>query len=220
MNLISMIVFAVLVSAGTALIVAGLAGWAGRKFGIFGAGPAAAALSLAAGVLVAELANAWPAFPPVEVTDRLAGLIAAVLVLGLCDSIRPAPAWGRWENRLLVVLLSLALVLGPVLGPDWPTRRDLLRQAGLALALLAIWSSLEALARRCPIAVLGPALIVLIAGAGLALLLSGSLVLGLIGLGLAASLGAFWLLACVAPGLSLSLGAEASPSWSPSWPSC
>jgi hypothetical protein len=201
-----MIVFVLIVPALVAALTAVLAGWAGHRVGMAGSGSSAVALALGAGELTAHLVNARPAFPPIDVTDRIPWLVLAALLLGLCESIRPSPAWARWENRLLLVLLTLGLVLGPVLGPGWPTRADLARQGGLALILLAAWLNLEGLAARRTTAVLGPALLVVAVGAGAALLLAGSLVLSQIGLGLAAALGAVWLVSCGLPALSLSRG--------------
>jgi hypothetical protein len=202
----TMVVYVLLAPALAAAVAASLVGWLGRRLGVAWGGAAAVALALGAGELAAHLANARPAFPPIDVTDRIPWLVLTALLLGLCESIRPAPGWARWENRLLLVLLTLGLLLGPVLGPDWPTRSDLLRQGGLALLLLVGWANLEALAARRSTATVGPAVLVVAAGAGAALLLSGSLVLGQIGLGLASALGAVWLLSCWMPGLSLGRG--------------
>src|SRR4051794_9791354 len=146
--LLEMALFVVVVPALAAAVTLVAAGWVGRRVGLAGGDQAAVALALGAGALAAQLVNARPAFPPVEVTDRIPWIVAAAMLLGLCESVRPSPGWARWENRLLLTALVLGLILGPVLGEDWPTRSDLARQGGLALVLLAAWANLESLAAR------------------------------------------------------------------------
>src|SRR4051812_2185883 len=116
MSPLEMTLFVLVVPALVAAVTLAAAGWAGRRLGLPGSGPAAVALALGVGALAAQLGNAPPAFPPLDVTDRLPWLVTAATLLGLCESVRPGPAWTRWENRLLLTLLTLGLVLGPVLG--------------------------------------------------------------------------------------------------------
>src|SRR4051812_48549611 len=111
--------FVVLVPSLVAAVFIVAAGWAARRAGIAASGPASGALALGAGAIASFLGNSPPAFPPIEVTDRIPWLVLAACLLGLCESIRPGPGWTRWENRLLLILLTMALILGPVLGPDW-----------------------------------------------------------------------------------------------------
>ena len=123
------------------------------------------------------------------------------------ESIQPSPAWARWENRLLLAVLVLWAVLAePVLGADWPTRRDLAVQGGLVLAVLVAWVNLETLAAGRSTAVLGPSLLVVAAGTAFAVLFSGYIVLGRIGGGLTAALGAVWVVSWWLPDRSLSRG--------------
>ena len=103
-------------------------------------------------------------------------------------------------------MLVLGAVLGPVLGPDWPTRRDLAVQGGLVLAVLVAWMNLEALAAGRSTAVIGPSLLVLAAGTAFALIFSGSIVLGRMGGGLTAALGAVWVVSWWLHDRSLSRG--------------
>jgi hypothetical protein len=204
--LVEMAWFVVVVPALAAAVTLVAAGWVGRRAGLAGGDQAAVALGLGAGALAAQLVNARPAFPPVEVTDRIPWIVAAAMLLGLCESVRPSPGWARWENRLLLTALVLGLILGPVLGEDWPTRSALARQGGLALVLLAAWANLESLASRRSTAMLGPALLVVAASAGVALMMSGSLVLGQLGLGLASALAAAWVVSWWLRGPSLRRG--------------
>jgi hypothetical protein len=194
MDPLDLFLFVVVVPALVAAITAVVVGFSARRLGFAGAGQAAVALALGAGTLAAQCAMAWPRVPPIEVTDRLPWLVGVVMVLGLLESTHPSPAWARWENRLLVAVLLLALVLGPILGPEWPSRRDLAIEGGLILGILFAWMSLEGLATDRSTAVLGPALLAVVGGTAAALLLSGSIVLGRVCGGLAASLGAVWVL--------------------------
>jgi hypothetical protein len=194
MSPLGMALSVLVVPSLVAAVTLAAAGWAGRRLGLSGGGQAAVALALGAGAIAAQVGNAPPAFPPIEVTDRIPWLVVAAVLLGLCESVRPSPGWARWENRLLLTLLTMGLVLGPVLGENWPTRSDLTRQGGLVLMMLAAWGNLEALAARRSMAVLGPSVLVVAASTGAALLLSGSMVLGQLGLGLAAAVAAIWVL--------------------------
>jgi len=206
MSPLELLLFVVVVPALVAALLVVLAGWAGRRAGLAGAGPAAIALALGAGAIAAQIAIARPAFPPIDVNDRVPWLVLAAVLLGLCESIHPSPAWARWENRLLLAVLAVGVVLGPVLGADWPTRRDLAVQGGLVLAVLVAWVNLETLAAARSTAVLGPSLLVVTAGTAFALLFSGYIVLGRICGGLTAALGAVWVLSWWLPDRSLSRG--------------
>jgi hypothetical protein len=194
MSPLGMALFVLIVPSLAAAVTLAAAEWAGRRLGLSGGGQAAVALALGAGAVAAQLGNAPPAFPPVEVTDRIPWLVLAAVLLGLCESLRPSPGWARWENRLLLAVLTIGLILGPVLGESWPTRHDLTRQGGLVLVLLVAWGNLEALADRRSTSLLGPSLLVAASSAGATLLLSGSMVLGQLGLGLASAVAAVWVL--------------------------
>jgi hypothetical protein len=205
-SLVEMALKVVLLPGVLAGVLALAAALAGRRAGLTGAGPAAVALALGAAVLAAQVVNARPAFPPVDVTDRIPYLVLAATLLGLCEALRPAPGWARWENRLLLTLLVLGAILAPVLGPDWHNPRALAGLLGLVLGVLAAWVNLEALAARRSTAVLGPALLVVAAGTAAAFLLSQSAALFQIEVGLAAALGAVWVLSWWLPILGLGRG--------------
>jgi hypothetical protein len=206
MSPLNLLLYMVAVPAVVAALLVVLAGWAGRRVGLTGAGQAAVALALGAGAIAAQLGIARPAFPPIEVTDRVPWLVVAAVLLGVFESIHPSPAWARWENRVLLAVLVLGVVLGPVLSDDWPSRRDLARQGGLVLVVLVAWVGLETLAAGRSTAALGPSLLALAAASAAALLLSGSVVLGQIGGGLAAALGVVWIVSWWLPDRSLSRG--------------
>ena len=208
MEPLELLLFVVVVPALVAAFLVVLAGWAGRRAGLAGAGQAAVALAARrAGAIAAQLAIARPAFPPIEVTDRIPWLVLAAVLLGMFESIHPSPAWARWENRvLLAVLLLWAVLVEPVLKADWSTRRNLAVQGGLILAVLVAWANLETLAKGRSTAVLGPSLLVVAAGTAVALIFSGSIVLGRIGGGLTAALGAVWVLSWWLPDRTVSRG--------------
>jgi hypothetical protein len=163
------------------------------------------ALALGAGYMVFHTVIARPAFPPVEVTDRVPWIVLAASALGLLESAFPGPAWTRWENRMIVSALTLGLILGPVLAnePEWDWRR----LGGLLILVLACWANLEALASRAGAAWLGPSLMAVCASAAGALLLSGHFMGFQLAGGLAVVVGAVWLASLLIPGLSWSRGA-------------
>ena len=149
------------------------------------------ALAIALGTVAAHLGNAFPNFPPVDVTDRLPFLVGLALLLGLLEANWPSPWWARWENRLGLTVLGLATILGPILDSltDRPGAFWLL---ALVTAWLVSWSNLEALASRLPALTLLPWLAASVAASGLALLMSGTAILGLLGLGSSVAIAACW----------------------------
>ncbi len=232
---LDLLIFVVVVPASIAAVTVAVAGWAGHRIGAADAGRAAVAVALGAGAIAAQIGIAVPAFPPREVNDWLPWLVLAAMLLGLLESTHPSPAWARWENRLLLAILVLGVVLRPVLGPDWPAtwrvvdgegglERNLIvvwanritpshlqwiLGGGLILAVLVVWGNLEALAAGRSTAVLGPPLLVVAASISAALLLSGCIVFGRIGGGLAAALGAVWVLSWWLPDRLLARGGSA-----------
>jgi hypothetical protein len=189
-------------------VVVGVVGGVGRRAGMARAAPASVALALGAGALAARLGTTpLPhQFPPIDVTDWIPVIVLTAMLLGVCESLRPSPGWARWENRLLLALLVLRLILGPLPDIDWTTRQNLAWLAGLVVAVLFAWANLEALAARRSTAALSPSILVTAASTTVALLLSGSLVLAQIGAGLASALGIIWLLSWWLPDRSLSPG--------------
>jgi hypothetical protein len=206
MSPLYLLLYVVVVPALVAALLVVVAGWAGRRAGLAGAGQAAVALALGAGTIAACFGIARPTFPPIDVTHRIPWLVLSAVLLGLFESIQPSPAWARWENRLLLAVLVLGVVLEPVRREDWTTPRNLAVEAGLVLAVLVAWVNLETWAARRPTAALGPALLVVTAGAAVAVMFSGYAVLGQIGGGLTAALGAVWVLSWWLPDRSLSRG--------------
>lgn len=199
-----------LIGAGFAILIALLAlaaSWAiGRRSGRESWLHWGPALALGAGYVVFHTMISRPAFPPVEVTDRVPWIALAAMVFGLLESATPGPAWTRWENRLLLAALTLGLVLGPVLASATEWRGQVVRLAALAALVLFCWANLEALASRASVAWLGSALLAVCASTAGALLLSGHFMGFQLAGGLAAALGTVWVTSLVIPALRLSRG--------------
>jgi hypothetical protein len=199
-----------LIGAGIAImtaLVALAASWAiGRRSGRESWLHWGPALAIGAGYVVFHTMISRPAFPPVEVTDRVPWIALGAMVLGLLESACPGPAWTRWENRLLLSALTLGLVLGPVLASVTEWRGQVVRLAALAALLLFCWANLEALACGASTAWLGPAILAVCASTAAALQLSGHFVGFQLAGGLATALGTVWVTSLVAPAMSLSRG--------------
>jgi hypothetical protein len=167
------------------------------------------ALALGLAYIAGHCGLAWPAWPPLDVQDRLPFLALAATVLGLLESRWPGPAWTRWENRILATGMLLFFVMVPGMGENWGTKEGNLRLAAWGVSLLASSANLDALAARLSGArIVLPAMVVA-AGAAAALLVSGSAVLGQLAGVLAAALGACWVVSWWKPPLSLARGGTA-----------
>jgi hypothetical protein len=188
-------------AAALALIVPLLAAWRSRS-GVHW-GPA---LALGAGYFAYHYGMAHPAFPPVDVTDRIAWLALASMVLGFFESIWPGPGWTRWENRVLVTALVLGAMLSPVLANSDDRQADAIRLGVSAGVLLVSWANLEVLASRVSLRALAPALLAVTGGATGVLLVSGSMVCAQLAGGLTALLGLVWVTSWFKPEMSLSRG--------------
>jgi hypothetical protein len=173
---------------------------------IDGAERAAVALGIGAGYLAGHIAIAWPSG---DVTDRIPIVALTAILLGLFESLWPAPGWARWENRLLLAALVVGAVLGPLIETMTATRDGYVRLGAIALAIAVARANLEALARRLPPAAFGLAIGFTTVGVAITLLLAGNMLLCQLVLALGASLGAAWLLSLWWPRLSLSRGGVA-----------
>lgn len=167
-----------------------------------------AALGLAAGYAAADVAlQGWPTLPPTDSTRwtlwaALAlGTLAAVEVLVAAFVAGPGKSgrdgarfsWGtraRGGFRGLVCAAMPALILRPLFGSTWSAGEGMLWAVGLAVALLGLAASSEALVLRRPGAALPLALWATSAGSSIALVLSGSLLQGQLAGAIAATLGA------------------------------
>jgi hypothetical protein len=148
---------------------------------------AAGAVGLA--YAAAHVALARPAWPPVDVTDRVPYLALAAAALAMFEAVvRPRPVV-RSVGRAVLALATLAVVLGPVLAGELPQETLVWLVATLVVAPLA-WINVAALAACEPFAAVR-ALVVTTVGAGVAAVLAGSATLSQCALALAAALVAW-----------------------------
>ena len=99
------------------------------------------------GYIAAHAAIAPPAFPPVDVTDRILGLSLAATGLAAAEALLPLASWIRLSGRFLLLSLCLVLLLGPVLR-DADLSLPLFRWSTITTALAFLtWLNLWALER-------------------------------------------------------------------------
>ena len=168
------------------------------------AAPVRPALALAAGYLAGHVAVAWPMS---DVTDRIPWLVLAVTALGTLEAAWPAPAWVRWENRLLFSVLTLAVMLSaaPAIVAALGTRESTRWIFGLGAGIVLSWTNLEALAGRMNgVAIVLPLLVV--AGGASVTLAIWSIVPGQLGGALTAALAGAWVVSWWGGPLSLARG--------------
>lgn len=195
---------------GLPALVAALVLAAGRLVSPDRGGRQAMALAVGLGYAAGHAAVAWPSWPPLEVIDRVPFLVLGVMVLGLFETTWPAPAWATWENRILVSLLTVVLIVGPAVQETWGTRANLLRLACLGAGLALAWGSVEALTGRVSGLAVALPLFVTAAGAAVVIVISGSLVSGRLAGVLAAALAGCAVLAAWDPRPALARGGVAA----------
>ena len=188
MSPLGLVLSTVLIPLGAAAITLLAARWICRRVGV--SDGMAVALAVGVGYLAGHLGIAWPGFPPIDVTDRVAWLAAAAILVGLFEAARPGWIWLKWAARAVLTTAVLGAMLGPIFEETRQTWVGLAWLAGVGIALLASWANVEGLASRLSAASLGLAMLIVAGGAAGALVVSGSLVLGRFGAALAASLGA------------------------------
>jgi hypothetical protein len=141
-----------------------------------------------------------------DVTDRIAWLALASMVLGIFEASWPGPGWTRWENRVLVTALILGAMLEPVLANSEDRNAEAIRLGVSAGVLLVSWFNLELLASRVGLRSLAPALLTVTGGAAGVFLVSGSMTCALLAGGLTALLGLVWVTSWFKSEISLSRG--------------
>jgi len=146
--------------------------------------------SLAIGLayIAGQAAVARPAFPPVEVTDRIPWLALAATVLAVAEAVWALAPWVRLFGRSLLSTLSLGLMLGPVVSADDLSRPLLGWLTVTAVLAFLAWLNLWALERVGRGTDAFRSLIVTSSGATLVLLFSGSAALCLLGVALTVSM--------------------------------
>lgn len=167
------------------------------------------ALAVGSAYLAGHAATTWPAWPPVEASDRVPLLVLAVLVLSLFSRRWEGSTWLAWGIRVLLTGVTVAALLAPAVHEGWWNRETALQFAVPAIVMLLGWTSLDGLARRAAGSTLFVPLLVLTAGTGLSVALAGAPVAGRLGGILAAALTGGWLVSWRIAGLGLSRGAVA-----------
>ena len=76
------------------------------------------ALAIGLAYIAGQAAVARPAFPPVDVTDRIPWLALAATVLAVAEAAWALAPWVRLFGRSLLLTLSLGLMLGPVVSAN------------------------------------------------------------------------------------------------------
>jgi hypothetical protein len=135
-----------------ATAVVGLCFWLAHAWGRPSLRAAAAVLGLGLGYVGGHVATIglppWPLSLSAETMHWPLPMAAAAIIIGLVEALTPAPGWLRWMLRLPLVALAIGLVLQPMLDPQ---RDDHIRSLGLAivaLAVLASWVNVQAVAQR------------------------------------------------------------------------
>ena len=170
--------------------------------------------ALATGYAAGHLAIAWPAFPPLEVTDRVIWIAITSLLAALLSAVAASRAWWQRALRAGFSALAVGAMVGPIYADVSQTWSGLGWTLGLWILLAASWANIDALAGSLPPAMLGVPLAGIALGTAAALTVSGSVVLGQLCAALAAALAAVLVVtaraavaARIGPVCSLVLGA-------------
>ena len=180
-----------------AVLISGVFAIAGR---LWRANSWADAVALGIGYAGGHVVTAgWPAFPPSEATQWLPYFALAAMFLGVFDVfLRPAGSL-RTLIWILCCMGLLRLLLSAKFQYGWSLPEGVLWIAGLAAGMLVLASSLDAAVRR-DTSISSPLILTIVAcGTGVALMLSGSMLLGQLAMVLAAALGAILAVAFLLP---------------------
>ena len=158
------------------------------------------AIAVGVGYAVGHAVTAgWPAFPPVEATQWLPYFGIAVTILAVIDTLLRPPGlvrvviWFFCSAGILSVLLASKFQYG------WSLFIGILWIAGLATAMLVLTIFLDRVAQRDASISLPLILTIVAGGTGLALMLSGSMLLGQLALVLAGAFGAIVIVGTLLP---------------------
>ena len=180
-----------------ALLVSGVITIVGR---LWRANSWADAIAIAIGYAAGHVvATGWPAFPPIEATQWLPYFGMSVAVLAVFDTLLRPPGSLRAVLWFLCCAAILSLLLASKFQYAWSFFVGVLWIAGLATAMLVLTSLLDKAAQQ-DASISFPLIVAIVAGGtGLALMLSGSLLLGQLALVLAAAFGAIVLVGTFLP---------------------
>ena len=158
------------------------------------------AIAVGAGYAVGHAVTAgWPAFPPIEATQWLPYFGIAVTILAVVDTLLRPPGLVRVVIWFLCSAGILAVLLTSKFQYGWSPLVGILWIAGLATAMLVLTSFLDRVAQRDASISLPVILTIVAGGSGLALMLSGSMLLGQLALVLAGAFGAIVIVGTLLP---------------------
>ena len=167
------VIVALLVAAGVCAVGVG---WPGRGATVLVLVPCAAACGYICGHL---MTTGVTAFPPVDTINWLPYFALAAAVLGIIQEILSPPAWIRLLAFALFSAGTMSLLLSPRLQREWTFGQGLLWVGCLAVGMVALGLVCDALCRNSSAPITTPAFLLLpCAGAAVALMLSGSILLG------------------------------------------
>ena len=158
------------------------------------------AIAVGVGYAVGHAVTAgWPAFPPIEATQWLPYFGIAVTLLAVIDTMLRPPGSVRAVIWLLCCAGILSLLLTSKFKYGWSFSAGMLWIAALATAMLVLTSFLDRAAQRDASISLPLILTIVAGGTGLALMLSGSMLLGQLALVLAGAFGAIVIVGMLLP---------------------
>ena len=158
------------------------------------------AIAVGVGYAVGHAVTAgWPAFPPVEATQWLPYFGIAVTILAVIDTLLRPPGLVRVVIWFLCSAGILSVLLASKFQYGWSLFIGILWIAGLATAMLVLTIFLDRVAQRDASISLPLILTIVAGGTGLALMLSGSMLLGQLALVLAGAFGAIVIVGTLLP---------------------
>jgi hypothetical protein len=161
---------------------------------ILAAGKRWTAPAVALGYVAGHFVVSMPAFPPVEVTDRLPWLALAAGAWGVVVALGPLGKWATVAGRASLLGLTLGVMLWPVIGRGDLARETVVWVVATTLVAVVAWVNLGLLAHRNEGVDARLGVLIAAAGSSPALLLSGSATLGFLAAVLTAALSVAWLL--------------------------
>jgi hypothetical protein len=191
------VIAAMLIAGGLSMIAARLAALSGREKNSAWLYTAALTLAYAGGH---ALTAGVPAVPPADATLWLFYFAFITAFIGAIDStVRNVPDWLRGIVWLLVFVGLMRLLLQPKFQYGWSHEEGMLWWIASAIGVFFLAWCFEKVEQRGTLRLLSPLVATIVSGGtGVALMLSGSLLLGQLALVLAGATGALtvaaWLL--------------------------
>lgn len=205
--LVNVALFGLAVPALLSLAIALVTGWLSKRSAAGRRPGWGLALALGVGYAAGHLATrGLPPLPPLETTDWLLPIAIVGLGAGLIDGFVKFPRLVRWVGGAALSALTVWLIARPMLQPGAEGGFGWGVLAGLACAVLLVWSALELLAERVPAPVLLLDMGAVTAVAGFAGAWTGSLIEGRLAGALGASIGGALAATAILRGSSMARG--------------